>query len=596
MTSPINASDHDDCLRELHALLVEHFDDFDDFVDACLVRGQRMLALATGIVSRIDGQTYGIVKARSPLKTLRDGARFDLGDCVCIKVLEDAKPVAYAHAGELPDFMRHHPVYVELKLESYLAVPIHVGGTVYGTLSFSDTAARPEPFTVAEIECIEAMAALLGRFIEAEQTRQALAQREHLFEQSFRHALIGKALATVEQQRILDVNPALCRMFGRTRDELIDHTPDAFTHPDDLHVADACYRELLAGEREWFEIEKRYLHADGHVVHAGLAVAMVRDAAGQPWLLVAQIIDLSDSKRRERQLQGLLDAVPDALVIIDETLHISRVNDATRRLFGHPRAALVGQPVAMLMPERLHARQLERLTAYARQPEQGRISADSELYALRADGTQFPCELSLSTVEIEDSRLLAVTVRDIGERLRMQDELKRLAASDPLTGLANRRAFDQALAHEHARLRRASPALALVMCDLDHFKRVNDRYGHDVGDRVLARFARVLRDCARETDLPARLGGEEFAVLLPDTDLDAAGVFAERLRLALHAADWPTAEGVTASLGVAALCDAEAPTEALYRAADEALYAAKGAGRDRVMRAPQTCIGRLTAM
>ncbi|APZ42406.1 diguanylate cyclase [Acidihalobacter ferrooxydans] len=578
-----------DCLRELHALLVEHFTEFDAFAEACLDRGRRMLGLATGIISHISGQDYEVVKVRTPLDGLHDGDHFTLADTYCAAVIERVAPVGYAHVGELPD-MRNHPVYVGLQLESYLGVPLRVGGAIYGTLNFSDTAVRRQNFTALEIECIEAMAALLGRFIEAEQTDRALAEREHLFAQSFRHALVGKALATPER-RIIDVNPALCHLLGYPRETLIEHTPDAFTHPDDRHLTDDLYRELFAGEREHFEVEKRYLHADGRIVHARLGIALVRHADGRPWLAIGQLVDLTAAKQRERELHALLDAVPEALVVVSAALEVVRVNAAAEHLFGYSQEALIGQPVGLLMPEHVRKRQLALLRDAPAQAHDVRHVDNTELRGLRADGSEFPCEISMTVTEIEGQQQSLVAVRDVTERRRMQAELVRLAESDPLTGLANRRVFDQTLAREHTRLRRGCPALSLALLDLDHFKRVNDRFGHAVGDRVLVRLAQVLCETARETDMPARLGGEEFGVLLPDTGLAAAEVFAERLREALHRADWPIPE-VTASIGVAALCDASVSTESLYRAADQALYAAKGAGRDRVMLADSPCVGR----
>jgi diguanylate cyclase (GGDEF)-like protein len=160
------------------------------------------------------------------------------------------------------------------------------------------------------------------------------------------------------------------------------------------------------------------------------------------------------------------------------------------------------------------------------------------------------------------------------------------ALVDPLTELSRRHVLEDALRRETGRLKRTGGSLALVMVDLDHFKRINDTHGHRVGDQVLARVGRLLRSSARNLDLPARFGGEEFAVLLYDTEMDGALSFAERFRGNLREMRVPVegraAVEVTASLGVAVGSDLVDP-EALIEAADRALYRAKSEGRDRLV-------------
>jgi diguanylate cyclase (GGDEF)-like protein len=172
------------------------------------------------------------------------------------------------------------------------------------------------------------------------------------------------------------------------------------------------------------------------------------------------------------------------------------------------------------------------------------------------------------------------------ENARLHRIVERQALLDGLTGLANRRNAEDALAGELARAERFGNPLALVMADLDDFKRVNDTYGHPTGDAVLRAFADVLRDTLREIDIASRWGGEEFALVLPETDLDGAMHVAERVREALATRIVLGPDGatlrVTASFGVAAYPGSATP-EALVAAADEALYGAKRAGKNRVL-------------
>ncbi|HYD42266.1 MAG TPA: GGDEF domain-containing protein [Anaeromyxobacter sp.] len=167
--------------------------------------------------------------------------------------------------------------------------------------------------------------------------------------------------------------------------------------------------------------------------------------------------------------------------------------------------------------------------------------------------------------------------------------LADLARRDALTGLANRRAFEEALQREVARARRTGAALAVVALDIDHFKRVNDTLGHAAGDLVLAEVAARAQRALRAEDLLARIGGEELAALLPGATLAAAAEVAERIRRAVGdsaVAVAATTIGVTVSLGCAALVDDEREASALLARADARLYDAKRAGRDRVVCAP----------
>ncbi len=197
---------------------------------------------------------------------------------------------------------------------------------------------------------------------------------------------------------------------------------------------------------------------------------------------------------------------------------------------------------------------------------------------------------------IEDVRVLAAndrvrighttlvySLRDTAE-IETQRAIARLATTDPLTGLANRRAFAQCLHREFLRAERYGWPLSLIMVDIDHFKHFNDTHGHDTGDRVLAAVAAVVTECVRTHDLACRHGGEEFVVLLPQAGVPEAMDVAVRVHTEIARMLVPGCKGVTASLGVATLGDEHDSPESLLECADQAMYVAKRSGRNRVCR------------
>ncbi|MBT9503026.1 MAG: GGDEF domain-containing protein [Burkholderiaceae bacterium] len=166
-------------------------------------------------------------------------------------------------------------------------------------------------------------------------------------------------------------------------------------------------------------------------------------------------------------------------------------------------------------------------------------------------------------------------------KMRAEAEVRQQAMTDGLTGLSNRRALNDAMAHALAMAQRSHQPYAVLMADVDHFKSINDQQGHRAGDEALAAFAQRLRAALRAQDLPFRYGGEEFCVLLPDTDAAGVAVLAERLRLAVAQAASGTLQAISASFG-ATVWQPGDTADALLSRADRALYRAKALGRDRV--------------
>jgi len=211
----------------------------------------------------------------------------------------------------------------------------------------------------------------------------------------------------------------------------------------------------------------------------------------------------------------------------------------------------------------------------------------------RKDGQPLWCTMSARALDPDDlEKGVLFVVLDINERKLMEQALREtkanlelLSSTDQLTDLANRRKLTNALGDEIGRARRYGQIFSVIILDLDHFKQINDTYGHDIGDFVLRKVARILTLTLRATDLPGRWGGEEFMLICPGTDQDAAKALAELVRKRIGQHDFTLPRPVTASLGVAEYVEGM-DIESLVKRADEALYRAKERGRDRVEAGP----------
>lgn len=203
---------------------------------------------------------------------------------------------------------------------------------------------------------------------------------------------------------------------------------------------------------------------------------------------------------------------------------------------------------------------------------------------LRRDGSEFPLEVTIAKINLGQTTEMTAILRDISERARLVEELKVAATTDPLTGIANRRRFDELVKLEMQRCQRFGHTMSLLLIDIDHFKQINDTYGHQQGDQAILSLVRRVAKQLREVDMLGRWGGEEFIVLLPETSLELAWASAERIRLAvesqLHQLGAGTEVSLTISVGISASLGPQDTVERMVRRADTALYLAKKQGRN----------------
>ena len=312
--------------------------------------------------------------------------------------------------------------------------------------------------------------------------------------------------------------------------------------------------------------------------------------------LMAVLGDVTQSVERERELRqsqawihtivtGLTDY---ALLTLDHQGQVREWNSSVERVTGRDSARTIGQPYSVFYP----ADALDATGAIDRLHEAdcSGWSLD-EGWRLRADGSRFWGSCLIAPLHAADEvmpedRAYSLVIRDVSDRREATEALRRAVACDHLTGLANRRALFEACELELQRWHRAPRPLSLVMIDADHFKRINDQFGHATGDAVLRHLAAGLSATFRAMDVVARLGGEEFVVLLPGCGEQAAAMISQRLCDSI-AAKTVAVDGVTVhytvSVGVASMDAAVDGVEALIERADKAMYAAKAAGRNRVV-------------
>lgn len=290
--------------------------------------------------------------------------------------------------------------------------------------------------------------------------------------------------------------------------------------------------------------------------------------------------ELADSRA---MLEKMFAASPVPMVVTAGTAgEILHVNDSALVLIEASREELIGSTMT-----RFYAN-LDDQRRLAATLERDGIASDFEIEVQSAKGTPRFVLLKTAAVYTRDGRVNISGIIDITHRRNTELSLEWLASTDGLTGLPNRATFLANARAEMARAARGEHMLSLMMVDLDHFKAVNDTFGHQGGDRALQAFAALSMSRLREVDVIGRLGGEEFGILLPRADINDAAAIAEELRVALAALVIPGSEDMrlTASFGVTSIAPEESDVDAAIARADRALYRAKRAGRNRISMEP----------
>jgi diguanylate cyclase (GGDEF)-like protein/PAS domain S-box-containing protein len=311
---------------------------------------------------------------------------------------------------------------------------------------------------------------------------------------------------------------------------------------------------------------------------------------------------ISDPDRVEREIcRAAIDASPCATLVADTSGKIVLANREAERLFGCQPTTMVGRPIEAVLPPAVHPGRGNEAPSGAADPD-GMPGSWDDRAGRRRDGTVFPVQVGTHDIRTPHGRYQVCAVVDLSERRRVEEllfqqaaaleaanaRLTELATTDSLTHLWNRRAFLEQLDIQLEQSVRSARPMSVLILDVDHFKPYNDRYGHLAGDEILQGAAHLMRERARRSDFLARIGGEEFGVILHEADRSGAVRMAEKLREAVEAAQWPRRR-ITVSVGAATVQfpgavprPASPPRSQVLSLADQALYYSKETGRNRV--------------
>ncbi|OPZ58540.1 MAG: Response regulator PleD [Deltaproteobacteria bacterium ADurb.Bin510] len=425
-------------------------------------------------------------------------------------------------------------------------------------------------------------------------TRQASDKYQRLVEDS-----CNAAFELDAEGRILYMSPAFEQICGYAPNAVYGQPLEAYIHPQDRVRVSSLFSAALDGQTPEL-ISSRLQHREGQPVTVNLSV--VADfQADQATGLHGVINDISAMvkteemlRQREELYRGLIENMNDISFSLDKEGRYTYVSPVAEYVLGYPLSEIIGSPFRRFV----HADDLAGLeTAFAKAVEGQTVL--SEFRVLKRNGVLLHFRVSARFI-VEDGRTVGMNgiLSDITllkeNEFKLKDaleEIKLLSITDALTGCYNRGFLTEHLPFEIKRAQRYRHPLSLILCDLDHFKQINDKYGHQAGDLVLKEFVIAIRGVIRENmDWLARYGGEEFLVAAGETDLDGARILAERLRMvcANMVIDYKGQQiKITASFGVVSYDQAAKPedvsAETMINRVDKCLYTAKQRGRNTVV-------------
>lgn len=416
---------------------------------------------------------------------------------------------------------------------------------------------------------------------------RVLAESEAQLRTIINAASVGMAQMQLDGQ-FMQVNPALCRMVDRPADWLVRRGMEDILHPEDAEQDRRMREELGSGHQDSLTWEERLVRADGHTIWVLHSLAVIRGLKGMPSSYVGYFVDVTVARRArdriassERQYRLVAENSSDVIAHLREGV-INWISPSVVVTFGGSIGAWVGRRLRdAIHPFDLHAFDDALSRAARGESPKCRIRLCSD------DGTYHWIDSHFAPF-LDESRNpdgVSASMRNVDVEVQALAELDEQARHDTLTGLINRREAMQRIKDPVAMRREPGGQLAVLFCDIDHFKEINDRLGHLAGDAVLRAIAKRITDAVRLNDVVARMGGDEILVLIAGVhSLDEASAVAEKVRALAHQPIAVDGQQVTTSLSIGVtLADPHESVDGLIARADSAMYRAKRAGRNQVM-------------
>jgi diguanylate cyclase len=562
----------------------------------------------------------------------------------CAHAILQSTPLMVPDALADPRFSDNPLVNGKPNIRFYAGVPIRSSdGIALGTLCAIDS--KPRTLSDDELQSLSDLADLVTKEIQYRETlllaRQSversgdvIARSEIRFRSVFDLASIGMAMVAPDGGW-LRVNEALSRITGYSRDELHRMTFRDITYPPDLDTDIDDMEQLKTGKINQYQLEKRYVRKDGQLVWINLNVskksgpdgdilyyvAAIKDIQAQKeaeaalralqtnleWRVESRTKELNETvgmlqtamarqqeaekrlKDREAELQSVIANANDAYISLTQTGIVREWNRQAELTFGWTAAEAIGSALTeLIIPNELAPFQ-ERCMSLHSDCDKSTASRERfELPAICKDGSQLTVEARMTALEINGVRIFSVFLHDISARKLLEAQREYESRHDTLTGLLNRRALTETLPIAQARATRSGKALGLLFIDLDGFKAVNDRFGHEAGDKLLCEIGKRLQEAVRKTDIVFRLAGDEFMVILENISnsrADASAI-ANKItgQVSIPVRINSDSAVVGASIGIAIFSPGSSVSaNELIKEADHRMYEAKKAGRGKTL-------------
>jgi diguanylate cyclase (GGDEF)-like protein/PAS domain S-box-containing protein len=322
-------------------------------------------------------------------------------------------------------------------------------------------------------------------------------------------------------------------------------------------------------------------------------VSPIVNSSVEKFRIIQTCVEITEKKLLEKQLntsmkrfEAVVHNAYDGIISVDESHNIKLFNEAAQSMFGYNEEEIVGEPLTKLLPEQFRDKHNGYVEGFKKSQVDSRpMQTRAPVQGLRKDGSEFAIEVTISKIRITDNVEYTAVIRDISEKNQLLKELIISSRKDSLTGLNNRRYFTDKLNAEITRAARFSRSFSLLMLDIDHFKSINDKFGHSCGDAALVNFSNALMNNVREVDTLCRWGGEEFIILLPEISKENSVLVAEKIRANIESLETQYEDNLvkfTVSIGLGYFSGDSIEINSIIKTVDQRLYNAKTSGRNRV--------------